>query len=529
MVFDFCYLEKKPQRQKFEIMLTSRIRFSSSIAEKGPLAEYQRRLRLGILKPDQDQFRTAVALQTLADKLEQYEPEPHRPLFRLPRLLKNERKIENVVSSQNSLVSMPLNQVKYGPKGLWLHGGVGTGKTMLMDIFYDTVAVRSKTRTHFHTFMLQNYRRIHEHLKTNSDKHVMSVLAAEILSNSWLICLDEFQNPDIASAAIMKALFSKLFAMGAVLVTSSNRLPKDLYTRGFHRADNQEFIKLLGERNTVLKFTSKNDYRLTGEIATHQSYFLCNTPESKDAFLKRVFALFNGKSLKSRFIGANGHVVRHYTQDGVAIFTFEELCGSNIPPWGPTEYFRICETFQTIVVQSVPQMGLLEVNEAKRFITFIDAAYENKTKLIISADAEPEDLFIVSDQQISNASTDDLLDRDEDWNKVGGGDKLLNLAIFAAEEEKFAFKRAVSRIREMLSEAYLKCPHSPQPLKLNIVSPQPESRVNVYTDQEQHHKHRRRHEAKPLFSKKHFWSLGNWGIRAGRWGKGIDVFPKPRK
>ncbi|KAL2913333.1 hypothetical protein HK105_207211 [Polyrhizophydium stewartii] len=631
---------------------------ASQLRLVGPLPEYRRRIAANMIRADEDQHRAAVALQKLCESLLDYSPPAwDAPQTRLSSLLRRSEHgsattpvsqaaaaaadpaaprhpagpLASLASAASAATAAlaPAQQASLlrsttsaaaalGPRGVWLHGGVGTGKTMIMDMFFDTVPVERKMRMHFHAFMLSVYAKAHDWHKLDGlakQEHVMDRVARDILASSWLICLDEFQITDIATAAILKQIFRALFLHGAVIVTTSNRLPHELYAGGFQRSHNQNFIDMLNERCHLVHLRSDMDYRTSSFEETHfdgpdavaRSYYKIITPEDADAFVKRVGKLFYGKEVRSASVRTHGfNQTIHRAADGIALFTFEELCGSSVNPWGPAQYLRLCASFHTIVVQGIPVMGLVERNEARRFITFVDAAYENKA----SGPPHPDDLFIVAPIGDDQDTADSVMHREMMGDLIGeatplgdaksrdDGTNLFRLAIFTGEEERFAFRRAVSRLKEMQTKAFLDSPHSPRAVPLHGLATDDGPAVDPAAP---HHSRRARrtiaggrakpadaaaqsgflaaaddfgdeasfrgvlrqfrrhgsggdglpaaHDAPPRidpgaealasrpmprFGERHFWGLGEWGVRAGEWGEGVRVFmnrirgrPKP--
>ena len=265
--------------------------------------------------------------------------------------------------------------------------------------------------------------------------------------------------------------------------------------------------------------------------------------------------------------------------EGMAIYTFDQLCGSDKDPYGAADYLKLCQLYHTIIIQNIPQMGLTEKNEARRFITFIDAAYENKVKLIVSAETDPERLFVISDIARDESADafmhkemmGELLTDMQNVNREETPSEMMKLAIFPAEDEKFAFKRAVSRIKEMQTSYYLSQAHSPVasqvPEKLiglhkgrgldptaktdikNIRDedvPPPSRMTDDFGDEASYSGYirmyqrfnndagepepildamKRKEDGKPKFKEQHFWGVGDkWGQKAGQWGKGIKAF-----
>ena len=312
-------------------------------------------------------------------------------------------------------------------RGLYIWGEVGRGKTMLMDLFMEASPVRRKRRAHFHEFMADVHERIHiyrQKLKAGEVKgdDPIGPVAADLAEDAWLLCFDEFSVTDIADAMILGRLFGKLFEEGVVVVATSNVVPDQLYRDGLNRALFLPFIKLLQERMEVLKLESRTDFRL--EKLAGQPVWLtpasADADRAMDAFWSRLTGGVEGEATTLFVKGRQVPVPRH--AHGIARFTFAELCEK---PLGASDYLAIAHAFHTVMLDRIPVMkGLEKRNEAKRFITLIDALYDNQVKLVASAGAEPPRLYL------SDTGT-----------------------------EEFEFHRTASRLIEMRSDEYLALPH----------------------------------------------------------------------
>ncbi len=312
-------------------------------------------------------------------------------------------------------------------RGLYIWGDVGRGKTMLMDLFMEASPVRHKRRAHFHEFMADVHERIHawrQKLKAGEVKgdDPIAPVAAELAEETWLLCFDEFSVTDIADAMILGRLFGKLFEEGVVVVATSNVVPDQLYRDGLNRALFLPFIRLLQERMDVLKLESRTDFRL--EKLAGQPVWLtppgADADRAMDAFWSRLTGGVEGEATTLQVKGRQVPVPRQ--AHGVARFAFADLCER---PLGASDYLAIAHTFHTVMLDRIPVMkGLEKRNEAKRFITLIDALYDNQVKLVASAGAEPTRLYL------SDSGT-----------------------------EEFEFHRTASRLIEMRSDEYLALPH----------------------------------------------------------------------
>ncbi|MGB7271499.1 MAG: cell division protein ZapE [Albidovulum sp.] len=274
--------------------------------------------------------------------------------------------------------------------GVYLWGGVGRGKSMLMDFFHTHTEIGEKRRVHFHAFMQEIQAALHEARKTGVDDAIRPV-AEEVASKIRLLCFDEMQITDIADAMIVGRLFEMLFDRGVTVVATSNRVPDDLYKDGLNRPLFLPFIELLKTRMVVRELESETDYR-QHRLAGAQVYF---TPAGHKAKLEisRIWQELSGGGgdgplqlmVKGRLVELPDH------RSGVARASFWDLCGK---PLGPADYLAIAEAVRVLILEDVPHLSSENYNEAKRFVTLIDALYEAKVRLIASAADEPERLYI---------------------------------------------------------------------------------------------------------------------------------------
>ncbi|WP_102223986.1 cell division protein ZapE [Acidimangrovimonas sediminis] len=274
------------------------------------------------------------------------------------------------------------------PKGLYLWGGVGRGKSMLMDLFFGATDIRRKRRVHFHAFMQEVQAGLTEARKT-STPDALEPVARKVIETTRLLCFDEMQITDIADAMIVGRLFQKLFDAGVVVVTTSNRIPDDLYKDGLNRQLFLPFIDLLKERMKVQELVSAEDYRqhrLTGA----QVWFTPAGPAKPeiDAVWHDLTGGGQGEMLELTVKGRT--VVVPAYKNGVGRASFWELCGA---PLGPADYLALADAVQVLILEGIPHLSSSNYNEAKRFVTLIDSLYEAKTRLICSAADEPERLY----------------------------------------------------------------------------------------------------------------------------------------
>ena len=275
------------------------------------------------------------------------------------------------------------------PKGLYLWGGVGRGKSMLMDMFVATLDNIPSRRVHFHAFMQEIHAAMHEARKTGVDDAIAPV-AEDVAKSVRLLAFDEMQITDITDAMIVGRLFEKLFAAGVVVVTTSNRVPDDLYKDGLNRNLFLPFIELIKERMVVHELASPRDYR-QDRLSGTQVYFTPVNAESRAA----MDAVWNdlaggpGAPLVLRVKGRDVEIPRYH--NGMARARFHELCGK---PLGAADYLALAEAVRVLLIDDIPTLGRSNFTEARRFVTLIDALYEAKVRLICSAAAPPEMLYL---------------------------------------------------------------------------------------------------------------------------------------
>jgi len=316
------------------------------------------------------------------------------------------------------------------PRGVYLWGSVGRGKSMLMDLFHDNLAITAKRRTHFHEFMLDVHARLHEERKKESGDPIAPVAAA-IAADARVLAFDEMVVNNSADAMIMSRLFTALIERhDVVIVTTSNRAPQDLYKNGLNREHFLPFIALINERLDVLGLNGPTDYRMDrmqGVGTWHTPLGDAATAQVREAFFRLTdFSPEDSANVPTGELDLGGGRTLHVPKSlkGVAVFSFKRLC---MEARGASDYLAIARKYHTVIVVGIPLLGPERRNETMRFITLIDALYERKVKLIVTAAAEPGDLY----------------------DRGRGGD----------EEGRFAFDRTVSRLMEMQSQAYLALGH----------------------------------------------------------------------
>jgi len=360
----------------------------------------------------------------VADKAIENDPAQKRIVARLNRLC-SELENRRMARKSNALGWLFARRERDHPiKGLYIHGSVGRGKTMLMDLFFEALPNQSKKRVHFHEFMADVHDRIYEWRQKSKRGEVkgddpIAPVASAISDEANILCFDEFQITDIADAMIIGRLFSCLFTHRVVVIATSNTAPENLYADGLNRALFLPFIDLLKQYLDIDRLDARTDYRLE-KLSAHPVYFLPLGEEADQAMDIAWRRWTSGQGGTPATVAVKGRTIAvPQAANGAARFAFSDLCGK---PLGAADYLKIAHTYHTVFVDRVPAMGPDRRNEARRFINLIDALYDNNVKLVASAAASPAALYAEGD----------------------GAD---------------SFTRTASRLIEMRSETYLAAPH----------------------------------------------------------------------
>jgi len=366
-------------------------------------SHYQSLVASGAIEPDAAQAQAAEAFAALEQRLANYRP-----------------------ARRQSLLGRLFTDNGAPPRGLYVHGEVGRGKTMLMDMFFEQSQVEHKRRAHFHEFMAEVHERIYGFRQEIArgelaDGNVIALTATAIFDQAWLLCFDEFHVTDIADAMILGRLFAKLFELGTVVVATSNVAPDELYKGGLNRALFLPFIAEISDHMDVLRLDARTDFRL--EKLAGVKMWLVPADRAATAALDRAWAKMTGNAPgKPRDIPIKGRILQvPCSANGVARFSFADICEK---PLGASDYLRLAHDYHTIMIDRIPVMDHAQRNAAKRFIALIDTLYDNAVKLMASAEADPPSLYVATEGHEANE-----------------------------------FKRTASRLIEMSSQSYLALPH----------------------------------------------------------------------
>lgn len=434
---------------------------SQTSVNNGPLKKYSSLLESGALEPDRHQFIVVKHLQLLYNSIAHQHEHAHY--------------------SKKTSGGYEYELARKPPfcDSFYIYGEVGTGKTFLLDLIYECLPIRRKKRVHFHAFMVFLYSEFNRwNLCTtneNSSAYLSSpieYIANKLMEDAWIICFDEMQLTDYGSCSLLHGILSNLLSKGALIIATSNRSIDDLGDSSItesnsNTSEHLHSLKGLLKKHCVsLKLDSINDYRSsmkTGRIA--YAYPVSKeTEEWLDQTFSRVVGV--GNSLETRYITVYGRKVPIplSTTDGVARFTATELFQKHL---GPADYIQLCNNYHTVFIDRIPRMGMAQRNAARRFLSFIDAAYESRTKLYCTAECQPEDIFTLLPQEQNDVDSHENQMHFEMIGEIAYDLALSqidykSLGIVSGEDEIFSFKRAISRLKEMQSSVYQMKPHQKQ-------------------------------------------------------------------
>jgi cell division protein ZapE len=374
------------------------------------ITRYDALVAAGELRPDAEQAAAAARLETLRQELE-----------------------GGSGAGGGGFLSRLIGRKAGAPRGVYMWGGVGRGKTMLMDLFHECLAIPDKRRVHFHVFMADVHARLRAARATEQGDPVI-VVAGAMAREQRCLCFDEMVVNNSADAMIMSRLFTALIEGGVTLVATSNRPPVDLYKNGLNREHFLPFIALIETRLDVLPLNGPVDYRrdrLAGVARWHVPNGPTATAALSDAFFRLTdYPVEDRAHVPAAELDVGGGRTLHVPKSlkGVAVFSFKRLCGE---ARGAADYLAVARAYHTVIIVGIPRMGPENRNEAARFVTLIDALYEYRVKLLAAADALPDDLYVAGDgafefertaSRLNEMLSDDWLDQGHGLAHVAGAD-----------------------------------------------------------------------------------------------------------
>ncbi|WP_371195455.1 cell division protein ZapE [Glaciecola sp. SC05] len=464
----------------------------------GPVAAaYKLKVDAGEVRRDNAQIALAAKFDALHESLASLPPVPVRADDPTQSNCKSSSPLllARPMASAQSLLRKKLHLWSFGPppRGMYIHGPVGVGKSFLMDLFYASVtgadddsccnndshsqkhATITKRRVHFHEFMLDVHHRIFVYNQKHPRSDAIPIIAHQLAQEAQLLCFDEFQVTDVADAMILKRLFLLLLDNNVVVVVTSNRPPDALYEGGINRSLFLPFIDMLKDTSDIISMEdSPKDYRLETR-ADGQSYFWSNKDvhgdnTSYNKIQAQLEEMFGGTASTTEaesipvLFGRSVQVAR--LNDRCAWFDFCELCDQAL---GAADYISLCDRFSVLILDRVPQLDANRLNEARRFVTLIDACYESRTRLVLAAQVPLDELFVDFEAQVQSSDGDEeLIVNDKggnsssfattmirtkegeyyEWSATGlVGVSLAQLS--SANDLAFSFRRAASRLVEM--------------------------------------------------------------------------------
>lgn len=325
-----------------------------------------------------------------------------------------QRLFNEIVKSEKKIF-WPFSKKQEPIKGVYLHGGVGRGKSMLMDFFFAELPEKlKKRRVHFHEFMIETHDWLHKNRGKENIDDILAAYANYVADEVDILCFDEFHVTDVADAMILGRLFTSLFRQGVVVVSTSNWAPDDLYEGGLQRALFLPFIDLLKQRMDVVYLDNDKDYRLLADSDQDVYYFSPLNAQTEQKIQQLFEDMGDGQKVENEEITVKGRNIEVEAVNNIARFTFSQLCEQ---PHAAEDFNVIAKRYNTVFLENVPVLGAEKRNEAKRFILLIDCLYEAHCRLVLSAEADIHNLY-------------------------------------SGDDHAFEFDRTVSRLMEMQSSAY---------------------------------------------------------------------------
>ncbi|KAK5737236.1 ATPase [Elasticomyces elasticus] len=440
----------------------------------GPLREYDRRVRAGKLRNDEHQRTLVQALQDLHDDLMKYTPDKVvQPT--IESLQPKKKSFFGSIFGGGGTETLKMTPPEHLPKGLYMYGDVGSGKTMLMDLFYDTLPenIHSKTRIHFHNFMQEVHKEVHKiKILHGNDIDAIPFVAARIAEHATVLCFDEFQVTDVADAMILRRMIESLMAHGVVLVTTSNRHPKDLYKNGIQRESFVPCINLLLDHLRIINLDSTTDYRKIPRPPSGVYHHPLDTGARRHAehWFRFLGDVDNDPPHAAIHTVWGREITVPRASGRACMYRFDELMGRAT---GAADYLELVRNYDAFIVTDVPGMNVRSRDLARRFITFLDAAYESRAKLVLTTAVPLTKLFMTEDE-IDKTLTESSAAGDKKAQKAQADGASVNDAMrslmddlglnmetlkkssmFTGDEEAFAFARALSRLTEMGSQEWV--------------------------------------------------------------------------
>lgn len=541
------------------------------VALTDPFDVYLNYVRAGYLQPDEKQLRAMKEIQKLYYRVRDYTP-PEELNIRTQLLLlelkrrsrreresswilyltsdaSNKRKKNEVIKSLSHLD----DSVVHSPQGLLVNGEVGCGKSMLIDIFASCLPHKSKMRWHFHNFILWVFNEMHE-LQTKRDLGgtrddendlMLFEIAQKMIMKNTVLILDEFMLPDIAAANIIKYLFTYYFRLGGVLIATSNKLPEDLYSNEFNKRQFHDFVGILHSRCQTIDMRSNRDYRtLTStENAVPNIVIKSENRVSHDMQWQEMLRTFNPTEewAAATVCVFKREITLSKTNGKVCYIDFKTICEGE---YASSDYISILSHFHTIIIDHVPKITIKKKNEARRFITLLDALYELKCTLVLRCEVPIDELFF-SEKETEESSmldseafaratidlstpyrpnvsfydqVDDFSESTRKTSSIKEKKDFADLKAFTGQDELFAYRRAVLRLKQMLYSPVWKTSGSHWvPLDASMRPWENEGVFNAMPVREAAEiPGVKRPEAPQFHSIQHFWALGKYGLDQGK-------------